>query len=189
MTVESTGRSSGRALVARMARRDPAAMRELFDQFRSTLYGTAFRLLGRQEDAEELVSDVMMRAWRQAESYDATRGSVLAWLLIMTRSMGLDRLRSPAHGTERRSVELEGVTIRSGAASQEEEVFSGQVSARIREGLEELPESQRHTILLAYFSGLTHYEIAEKLNEPLGTVKTRIRLGLHRLKDLLQDIR
>lgn len=189
MTVESTGRSGGDALVARMAGKDPAAMRELFEQFGGALYGTAFRMLRRKEDAEELVCDVMMRAWRHAASYDPARGSVLAWLLIMTRSMGLDRLRSAAHSAEQRSVELEGVTIRSGASSQDEEVFSGQVSVRIREGLEQLPESQRQTILLAYFSGLTHYEIAEKLNEPLGTVKTRIRLGLHRLKELLQDIR
>ena len=147
------------------------------------VYSLALRVLGETREAEEVVQDVFAQAWRQAARYDTSRGAVVAWLLMMTRSRAIDRLRarracrrSPATGQGLRA------DFRSGRRTERDALSAEQ--RRASEGRpRQLPLMQRLAIELAFFEGLTHVEIAERLELPLGTIKTRIRLGLMKLKD------
>lgn len=170
-------------LVAAFAAGDRAAFARFYDLHASLVYTFAMRLLRDRAEAEELVQDVFVQAWRQATTYSAERGTPAAWLLTITRSRGIDKLRSrrrrdemvrPMEGPER---------IPEPAA----DLAAGQTEARATLGgaLGALPPAQREALELAYFDGLTQTEIAARLGQPLGTVKTRIRTGLDRLRGLL----
>jgi RNA polymerase sigma-70 factor (ECF subfamily) len=144
----------------------------------------ALRILRERGEAEEVVQDVFVQAWRQAGSYSAERGTPEAWLITMTRSRGIDKLRSrrrrdemvrPAENPDRLP---EPVALESASAP-------GEARATLGEALADLPVTQRSVLALAYFDGLTQSEIAARLGEPLGTVKTRIRSGLERLRGIL----
>lgn len=173
------------AVVARMAQGHQEALAELYDATSSLIYGLAVRILGEVSDAEEVTSDVYMKAWRHAGNYTRDRGSVSSWLVMMTRTLAIDRLRQrkPA----RRTLEELGALYEPicGDPTPEERTDENQQRLRIRQALAELPEEQRTVIVLAFFSGLTHAELAEHLGLPLGTAKTRIRLGLQRLRGAL----
>lgn len=172
-------------LVTRMADGDQAALGELYDATSSLIYGLALRMLGHAQDAEEVVSDVYMKAWRQAANYSRERGSVAAWLVMMTRSIAIDRIRQ-RRPQQRGAPTLEEIAEpASRGPSPEQEVLSTQTRFRIEQALGELPAEQRSLLEMAFFSGLTHAELAEQTGIPLGTVKTRIRLGLQRLRGAL----
>lgn len=174
-------------LVERMAAGDGAALRALYDQHGRSVFSLAVRMLRSQQDAEDLVQEVFVQAWRQATRYDAGRGTVAAWLLVQTRSRAIDKLRSRrvrAEGTETAGV-LE--QQRDPAPGADVEVVRLEQADAVRRALDDLPHPQRAALELAYFEGLTHVEIAERLEEPLGTVKTRIRQGLLRLRDALTN--
>jgi RNA polymerase sigma-70 factor (ECF subfamily) len=178
-------------LVEAIAGGDAAALAQLYDRAGRLVFALASRLLGDPSSAEEVTLDVFLRVWRRAESFDPRRGSVTAWLLAMARSRALDRLRA-ANARGRRETPLSSEM----AASLGERGESGGVQAEIarerrsavQRALAELPEPQRRAVVLAYFPGLTHVEIAERLGEPLGTVKTRIRLGMKKLRGLLEPL-
>ena len=173
------------ALVARMAAGDQAALGELYDRTSSLIYGLAFRILERGEDAEEVTSDAYMKAWRHAGHYSRDRGSVAAWLVMMTRSIAIDRIRQ-RKSQRWAAPNLEEVAEPiSSEGSPEQQALHAQTHFRIQEALAELPEEQRTLLHMAFFSGLTHSELAEALGIPLGTIKTRIRLGLQRLRTAL----
>lgn len=181
----SPARAALEAFVSRMAAGEQEALAELYDTTSSLIYGLAIRILGEPGDAEEVTSDVYMKAWRHAANYTRDRGSVSSWLVMMTRTLAIDRLRQrkPAGRTfEELGTVLEPVCS---DPSPEEATDENQQRRRIRRALAELPEDQRTVIELAFFSGLTHAELAEHLDLPLGTVKTRIRLGLQRLRGAL----
>ncbi|HTV01319.1 MAG TPA: sigma-70 family RNA polymerase sigma factor [Luteitalea sp.] len=167
----------------RMAEGDATGLAELYDRHGRALFSLAFRILRDQGDAEEVVQDVFAQAWRQAARYDTSRGVVVAWLLMMTRSRAIDRVRlrrgrpglREDHPDVLRDLSDEGDGIDLALLTQEQVV-------RVRAALDELPATQRLAIELAFYEGLTHSEVAERLEQPLGTVKTRIRLGLLRLR-------
>jgi RNA polymerase sigma-70 factor, ECF subfamily len=170
--------------ITRVARGDGDALATLYDRHSRAVYSLALRVLGETREAEEVVQDVFAQAWRQAARYDTSRGAVVAWLLVMTRSRAIDRLRArrglqPLAGDSERTL---GV-LSDPAAGPEREALSAEQRSRVRVALEQLPLVQRLAIELAFFEGLTHVEIAERLELPLGTIKTRIRLGLMKLKD------
>jgi len=172
-----------RALVAAVEARDADALANLYDRHVSRLLGLAYRILGETGEAEEVVQEVFLYVWRAASSFDAARGSVLAWLLVATRSRSIDRLRArrPAARTE-----LRKLANRSGTASGDDVEASSAArewESACRAAVGELPDDQRKALELAYFEGLTHQEIAERTGAPLGTVKTRIRLGLMKLRE------
>jgi RNA polymerase sigma-70 factor (ECF subfamily) len=177
---------SDRALVARIEARDPDALALLYDRHGARLMGLAHRILGDNGEAEEVVQEVFLFAWRSAASFDASRGSVLAWLLVATRSRSIDRLRArrPAGRTTPRG--LDEVSEAAGPEDVEAAVRGRQWEARCREAVRELPDEQRRALELAYFEGLTHQEIAERTATPLGTVKTRVRLGLMKLRERIR---
>jgi RNA polymerase sigma-70 factor (ECF subfamily) len=175
-----------RALIARIEGRDADALAELYDRYSSRLMGLAQRILGDTGEAEEVLQELFLWVWRSAASFDAARGSVIAWLLVATRSRSIDRVRSrrPAARAGLRSVE----TVPDAAGPQDVEADSAgkQWERLCRSAISELPDDQRRALELAYFEGLTHQEISEKTGTPLGTVKTRVRLGLMKLRDRIR---
>ncbi|HYK42737.1 MAG TPA: sigma-70 family RNA polymerase sigma factor [Thermoanaerobaculia bacterium] len=172
-----------RALIARIERRDADALAELYDRYSARLMGLAQRIVGDTGEAEEVLQELFLWVWRSASSFDAARGSVIAWLLVATRSRSIDRVRArrPAARAGLRKVE----TIPDAPGPQDVEADSAdkQWERLCRSAISELPEDQRRTLELAYFEGLTHQEISEQTGTPLGTVKTRVRLGLMKLRD------
>jgi RNA polymerase sigma-70 factor (ECF subfamily) len=173
-------------LLRRVASGDREAFARLYDRYASPVFTFALRLLHTRSDAEDLLQEVFLQVWRQASDYRAERGSPEAWLMTITRSRAIDKLRS-----RRRTEQSVGAS---------EEALSGAVDGRagsdtaasdarlmVQGALAQLPEAQRLVLELAYFDGLTQSEIAARLGEPLGTVKTRMRAGLERLRGFLRD--
>ena len=171
------------ALIARIEGREADALALLYDRYSGRLMGVAQRILGDTGEAEEILQEVFLWVWKAAASFDSSRGSVLAWLLVATRSRSIDRLRTrrPALRAGLRAVE----TVPDAPSSEDVEGDSAnrQWEALCRSAIAELPADQRRALELAYFDGLTHQEIAEKTSTPLGTVKTRVRLGLMKLRE------
>jgi RNA polymerase sigma-70 factor, ECF subfamily len=180
-------RRTDTAVMRRIAEGDRAAVAELYDRYADVVFSLACRIVSLPADAEDVVQEVFMQAWRQAARYDADRASAAAWLLNMTRSRAIDRLRA---NRTRQRVSGDGDRIESTPAAeqdQEQHTISAERADRVRAALDSLADAQRQAIDLAYFSGLTHGEIAARLHEPLGTIKTRIRSGLLKLRDALME--
>ena len=169
--------------IRRMAAGDGQALATLYDRHSRVTFSLALRILGEPHEAEEIVQDVFAQAWRQAARYDRSRGAVVAWLLMMTRSRAIDRVRArramPASADPDQAFGL----IPDTADGPERVALTSERAARLKEALDTLPLIQRVPIELAFFEGLTHVEVAERLEVPLGTIKTRIRLGLMKMKD------
>jgi RNA polymerase sigma-70 factor (ECF subfamily) len=175
------------ARVARVVRGDGAALAALYDTHGRAVYSLALRVLGDEADAEDVLQEVFTQAWRQAGRYDETRGTVAAWLLTMARTRAIDRLRArQARPDSGAALAEDAWRDRPAATVDPADALAAERDAeRVREALEALPLLQRLAIELAYFEGLTQNQIAERLEQPLGTVKTRIRLGLLKLRDAL----
>lgn len=171
-------------LVRRIARGDREAFARLYDRYASLVFTFATRLLRSRSDAEDLLQEVFVQVWRQAESYAEDRGSPEAWLITITRSRAIDRLRSTRR-REMSAVSLDEVKEAETGLSGDSVRTNTEARLMVRGPLARLPEAQRRALELAYFDGLTQTEIAARLGEPLGTVKTRIRDGLERLRGLL----
>ena len=174
-----------RAAFDRMTRGDPDALGEIYDRHGRLLYSLAFRIVRDQSDAEDVVQEVFSQAWRQAARYDASRGSVLGWLLTLTRSRAIDRLRGRRSRPEPSADDGLLNAFPDPAAPADVLVASAVQATQIRAALDGLSGLQRVAIELAFYEGLTHAEIAERLELPLGTVKTRIRQGLLKLRERL----
>ena len=169
----------------RMADGDADAVAELYDRHARRVYSLALRILGDVPDAEDVVQEVFVQAWRQASRYAATRGVVAAWLLTLTRSRAIDRLRARRARADQSAVDVAAIQAADTGPSIDWQFLSAEQTRLLRAALEQLPLLQRTAIELAYFEGLTHVEIAARLEEPLGTVKTRIRSGLTKLRETL----
>ena len=171
-------------LLSRVAQRDQAALSELYDRYARVLYSVAFRSLGSVEESEEVVLDVFSQVWRTAARYDANKGRVDSWLFMMTRSRVLDRLRSVQRTTKvtLASENLAEIQTTTPGVDPIENVLISERRDRVLAALSQLPEEQRQVIELAYYKGLTQAEIAAQTNLSLGTVKTRVRLGLSKLR-------
>lgn len=182
------------ALVQAMTRGDAEAMSALYDRYAPNLLGLALRITREQADAEEVVVDTFAQAWRDAARFEAGRGSVAAWLATIARSRALDLVRSQVRrGRLADAAEAEGASsnapaMSSGFVSPVANLLADERSRRIRDALMVLPDTQRAALDLAYFEGLSQTEIAERLGEPLGTVKTRVRLGLRKMRELLAGL-
>jgi RNA polymerase sigma-70 factor, ECF subfamily len=177
------------AQLARAAGGDGTALAALYDRHARGVYSIALRVVGDEADAEDVVQDVFAQVWRQAGRYDPSRGTVAAWLLTMARTRAIDRLRARRARPDSSAAPADDVwaTRAASAADPADALTAERDAQRVRDALHELPMLQRLAIELAYFEGLTQSQIAERLGEPLGTVKTRIRLGLLKLRDALSE--
>ena len=174
--------------VGRMARLDPDGLTELYDRYSRAIYSFALHIVGEQAEAEDVVQDVFSQAWAQAPRYESSRGAVAAWLLTMTRSRAIDRLRTRRARPD--SVPADESQLRGFVDPAEPHdlgLFTREQVHRVRSAMSRLPVMQRVVIEMAYFEGLSQSEIAERLEEPLGTVKTRARLGLLKLREALTE--
>jgi len=175
-------------LVRSMAEGHQEALARLYDETASMVNGLLLRILAHPQDAEEVLLDVFMKAWKYAASYSEKRGSVQAWLLIMARNSAIDRIRAKKAQPATLSFEPEAFPEPVSAdATPEEASVIEERRRRVQRVLNELPREQREVVVLSFFGGLTHAELAERLGEPLGTVKSRVRMGLHKLRGLLQE--
>jgi RNA polymerase sigma-70 factor (ECF subfamily) len=178
-------RAGDHAALARMARGEGDAVAELYDRHARPIYSLALRILGDATEAEDIVQEVFSQAWKQAARYNASRGAVGAWLLTLARSRAIDRLRAKRARPGDVSDERVAGQLVDAGPPVDLLVLSSEQVARVRAALDELPLLQRAAIELAYYEGLTHAEIADRLEQPLGTVKTRIRLAMLKLRDVL----
>jgi RNA polymerase sigma-70 factor (ECF subfamily) len=184
-TTRSAAAEADRRLVERLAARDMDAAAELYDRYAGQILALARRILRNDGDAEEVVQDVFSQAWRNAGGYDTSRGSVGGWLLVMARTRAIDRLRA-RHSRPDTAAAAVPETLRAPGPMPVDQVLSDEQAARVRSALADLPQPQRQALELAYYEGLTQSEIAERLTEPLGTVKTRIRSALTTLRERLR---
>jgi RNA polymerase sigma-70 factor (ECF subfamily) len=182
------------SLVARLIAGDERALGELYDRFGTMAYSLACAIVPDPADAEEVVADAFAQVWRSAASFDAKRGSVGAWLSTIVRTRALDLLRSQKRRArvldEAAATADEGSSpgLSTHADSPDRGVELSEARVLVRRSLDELPAPQRLVLELAYFGGLSQSEIAERLNEPLGTVKTRMRAGMEKLRQSLRPL-
>ena len=161
------------------------ALAELYDRYRLILFGLILRILNSRGEAEDVLQELFLQVWQRAGQFDEMRGRPFTWLATLARSRAIDRLRaldSRERTAQEAARETEARETVSDAADDAVRSEQGEV---VRRALAELPEEQRRCLVLAYFEGLTQSEIAARLDQPLGTVKTRMRSGLIRLRELL----
>lgn len=184
---------SSNTLVASMAGGDERAAARLYDEFSPVLYALALRIVGERADAEEVVLDAFTQAWKNAACYRADRSSVLSWLSMITRTRALDFLRSRSRRAKAMNVASlsmgdEPIALGEAIRCAGDRLEDEERAAAVGVALHSLTSPQRTAIELSFFAGLTHLEIADRLGEPLGTVKTRIRLGMQHMRNRLGDI-
>ena len=176
------------AQMEQIAAGDQAALARFYELTNRMAFGLILRILGDRSTAEEVLLDVYTQVWRQATNYRRERGTPLAWLTTIARTRALDRLRAGRQEMQRKET-LEAVAeARSSAPDPEESVASHEHQRLVRRALAALTFEQRQVLELAYFSGMSHSEIATYLGQPLGTVKTRTRLGMLKLKEMLAPV-
>ena len=175
-------------LIHQIAEQNQAALSQLYDLYARLVYAVVFKILGSVEEAEEVVLDVFAQVWRSAQRYDKKKGRVDSWLLMMARSRALDRLRSRQRQKKVVDASTQVVHTESGTsiAIPEENLLIQERRDLVMAALTQIPVAQRQVIELAYYQGLTQKEIAVRIGVSLGTVKTRIRLGLNKLRGILE---
>src|SRR6266516_3632607 len=182
-----------RTLVRRLKARDERALGELYDVLAPWVLGLACRILHDEAEAEEVVGDVFTQVWRHVHRHDARRGPLVPWILAIARNRALDALRRrrrwwrKAERWEQARAAERGAD--PGPAPHEASVPGWPLHREVHAALAALPEEQRRVVLLAYFEGLTHSEIARRLDQPLGTVKTRLRIAHQKLSAALDHLK
>ncbi len=179
--------TSGAELVRQMAAGHREAFALFYDRYAPVVFPLILRIVRERADASDVLQEVFWEVWQSAGRYDSARGSPEAWMVMQARSRAIDRVRS----TRRRSRTFvppldEAVAAAPAADAARDAAEVAEDRGTIRSALERLPGAQREVIELAYYAGLTQTEIAERLKQPLGTVKTRIRLGLERLREVVR---
>lgn len=190
-STDQTRQSRDAELLRRVATRDRAALGELYDRFSRPLFATAARMLNDHREAEDLVHDVFVTLWEKAPHFEENRGSAFAWAVTLTRNRAIDRIRQSKRRQELLNPSthslLEFTDLSGQERSSNDDLQNKESAATVRAAVLELPAEEQKALNLAFFGGLTHHEIAAQLQQPLGTIKTRIRRGLLKLKDLLSS--
>lgn len=171
-------------LIRQVANQDRDAFSQLYDRFSSLVFSLAMRMLRARSDAEDLLQEVFVQVWRQARNYSTERGSPEAWIVNIARSRAIDKIRS-IRRMEKSFVLTDDPARAESSDNVESSAAESEARMAMNSALANLPDTQRKVLELAYFDGLTQTEIANRLAEPLGTVKTRMRSGIQRLRDML----
>ena len=176
-----------RQLAERLKRREPAALGELYDRYGKLAYSLIYRIVCDIGVAEDLVQETFLRVWNRAQGFDAERGALGPWLLAVARNRAIDYVRSSGGKMARGALELGAAEHPAVFVNFEADLLSQDRARRVRGALDRLNENQRHVIELAYFEGLSQSEMAERMGQPLGTVKTWVRTALKNLRDELRE--
>jgi RNA polymerase sigma-70 factor, ECF subfamily len=177
---------SDQLLIERIAAGDERALSDAYDRFSTIVYSIARHILDDDADAEDVTAEVFLQIWQSASRFDATRANAAAWVAVIARSRALDRVRARKRRTRlaqsivQTAPAAQSVTLPDKAAEQDD------LRAKVKGSLAALPPEQRQALELALYGGLTHSEIAEALDQPLGTIKTRIRSAMSKLRDVLE---
>ncbi|HYW41396.1 MAG TPA: sigma-70 family RNA polymerase sigma factor [Bryobacteraceae bacterium] len=171
-------------LVERLQRREPQALADLYDRYGRLVYSLILRVVRDTGIAEDLVQETFLRVWNRVQGFDAHKGSIAPWLLAVARNRAIDYLRS-AGGRERNAVEFEETDHPALYTDMEQDILNSDKARKVKRAVEKLSPNQRQVIELAYFEGLSQTEMAERMGQPLGTVKTWVRAALKNLRDEL----
>ncbi len=190
MQDETSRQKQDRELIGKIAQRDQAAFGVLYDRLSGPLFSLVLKMLGDRVETEDVLQEICLQIWRRASSYDPSQSSVFGWAVLLARGKAIDRLRARGRRLRviARSADEDEVSNAgaSTAATAADALNRDEDATRVRSILQSLPREQQEAIEMAFFSELTHQDIAKRLNEPLGTVKARIRRGLLRLRDGLR---
>ena len=181
----NTESASAAHLIRQVANQERDAFSQLYDRFSTLVFTLALRMLRARSDAEDLLQEVFVQVWRQAQNYSAERGSPEAWIVNIARSRAIDKIRS-IRRMEKSFVLTDDPARAESSENVETAAASSEAKLAMNSALANLPEAQRKVLEMAYFDGLTQTEIAARLKEPLGTVKTRMRSGIQRLREIVR---
>jgi RNA polymerase sigma-70 factor (ECF subfamily) len=175
------------ALIQRIAQADASALGLFYDMYNRLVFSIAYQVLNQEQLAEEVTQDVFLQIWNKAATYDAQQGKVLTWLTTIARHRAIDQFRRLRVRPEGHAIAWEDCCLDNPDDQLEIEprVMNTEQSRQIQNAMSTLPSEQRQALALAYYTGMTQQQISEYLNEPLGTIKTRIRLGLQKLRSSL----
>jgi RNA polymerase sigma-70 factor (ECF subfamily) len=173
------------ALLQAIAAGDEQALARLYDRYRLILFGLTMRILNSRAEAEDVLQEALLQVWRRAGDFDPARGKPFTWLVTLTRSRAIDRLRQRA--ARHRLAESAAEIAPDEASDAATDTLHAEQREIVTRALAQLPEEQRQALFMAYYEGLTQSEIASKLATPLGTIKTRMRSGMMKLRELLAD--
>jgi RNA polymerase sigma-70 factor, ECF subfamily len=173
--------ASDRDLVERLRKRDPQALAELYDRYGRLAYSLILRVVRDASIAEDLVQETFLRVWNRVQGFDSVRGALCPWLLAVARNRAIDYLRSPS-GRERNAYEFDETEHPSLYSDMEPDILNADKTRRVRAAMEKLAPNLRTVVELAYFEGLSQSEMAERIGQPLGTVKTWVRTALKSLR-------
>ena len=182
MRASTAASSAAAALVARIARGDREAIERFYDTYASLAFGLSRRVLRDRESAEEVLQEVFWQVWQDAAGYDPARGTPEAWLIMRAKTRAIDKLRSIRRRHQTFGAPVDERVARGPETRGDDPAQAAEDRGLAQGALEQLPGPQREAIELAFYGGFTQAEIAARLGEPLGTVKTRMRLGLERLR-------
>jgi len=177
-------------LLERVSQRDRAAFAELYDRYAGVLYSTVLRVLNHPDEAADVLQEVFVQIWDKAPTYDPALGKPFSWALTLARHKAIDRLRALRRRynfIEEITQEMSGTSLGE-SGERLDEVFSHEQVRLIRRAVASLPLEQRQAIEMAFLGGLTQHEVAAALNQPLGTIKARIRRGMLKLRDSLKEL-
>lgn len=178
-------------LISLVTQGDQDALAALYERYSRAVFSFSLRIVGDTQVAEEILQEVFVRVWQQGGSFQAARGTLITWLLSITHNLSIDEVRRRKRRPQKAESE-EPESILAGLPDEglgvEEEVWLSSLRISIQDALRQLPSAQREAIELAYFQGLTQREIADTLGEPLGTIKTRMRLGMLKLREQLGPV-
>src|SRR6266851_3549864 len=178
-------KENDRGLAERLKRREPRAMTELYDRYGKLAYSLIHRIVRDVGITEDLVQETFLRVWNRAQGFDVERGALGPWLLAVARNCAIDYIRSSGGKMARGSLDLEYAEHPSTFVNFESDLLTRDREMRVRKAVDRLNENQRHVIELAYFEGLSQTEMAERMGQPLGTVKTWVRSALKNLRQEL----
>lgn len=176
-------------LISLIAQLQTEALEQLYERYNRPIFGLALLIVGDRAAAEEITLDVFMRVWQKASSYRAEQAKVSTWLTHITRNHAIDVLRRRRVRPDQSALSWEELTLEASSPSPDPGELAEQSSRRerVRAAIAKLPDDQRQALLLAYFGGYTQTQIAEALKQPLGTIKTRLRLAVQKLRDFLRE--